>query len=106
MDDELEWRQPRRHRLYPDSVRGRAWDAACEMARWRLVPRRRRFRLAFERPDQHLLPGNPVEREPSRVAPFQLDRIPLAPRPIPHDLRRGEAFPDRVENIEHHAVEL
>src|SRR5580693_2243172 len=73
--------------------------------------RRRRVALdrdyfALERAHQYFLARDPVEREPARVAPFQLRRKPFSPRGIPHYLSRRKSFTDRVEHVEQHAVEL
>src|SRR5258705_198043 len=101
MNDELEWRERRRHRLGADSDLRRAlneWLVAAEMAWASRFGHRYRFSLALEGPDQHLLAGNPVEREPSRIAPLEFRGKPFAARPIPNDLSRGEAFADCVQD--------
>jgi hypothetical protein len=56
---------------------------------------------------EQLLPGNPVEHEPSRVAPFEALRNPpwrsgpgIAPLSVPDDLGRGETLTERVEHLE------
>src|SRR5258706_10500066 len=103
MNHELEWSQRRRHRLNPDSGLRPAWDkcfVSPEMARAGRRTLRHRSAFAVERPHQYLLSGNPVECEPARIAPLKFGRKPLAARPVPHDLSRREAFPDRVQDVE------